>query len=322
MKRTQLALMGLTAALVLTASLGCDGTEKDLASEAQVRSAMQSGRHWLWARQKPDGSWPETGSQFAGGSTALAVWALMESGVEADNPNLVRALNYLAALETEMTYTLAIRANVWASAIRQDPGKYRPLLSRDIRALLGGSREGAYSYESDAEGAALGDQSNSHYAVMGMQTALDNQIEVPGQYWQQVMRYWLGVQNADGGWPYSRPGTPSTPTMTTAAICTLELCMQQTERNEAAERAIQRGRDWLGQQMPESLRRQRLMYYYFLALQRMQRLTGQGRLAGVDLSRRIRVELLTRQMPDGGWDGAWGREIASAYAVLVLSRGL
>jgi hypothetical protein len=322
MRRTQLVLIGLIGALVLTASLGCDGSEKGLASASAVQSAMQSGRDWLWARQKPDGSWPESGSQFAGGSTALAAWALMESGVEADNPDLARALNYLAGLETDMTYTLAIRANVWASAMQKDPGKYRPLLAKDIRALLGGSRDGAYSYESDAEGPALGDQSNSHYAVMGMQTALDNQIDVPRQYWQQVMRYWLGVQNADGGWPYSRPGTPSTPTMTTAAICTLELCMHQTERNDAAERAIQRGRDWLAGQMPESLGRKRLMYYYFLALQRMQRLTGQDRLAGVDLSRQIRVELLTRQMPDGGWDGAWGREIASAYAVLVLSRGM
>ncbi|MFP4354326.1 MAG: hypothetical protein ACLFUJ_04310 [Phycisphaerae bacterium] len=299
--------------------VGCDGQGGRTVGEQATTAAVTNGRSWLWARQQRDGSWPDDGSQFPGGSTALASWAMLASGVELDNPNLSRALNYLAGLETNMTYTLAIRANVWAEAAKLDKAKYQPLLGRDIRALTRGTKEGSYSYQTD-DPAVLGDQSNSHYAVMGVERARENNIEVPAAYWKMVMNYWLKVQNRDGGWPYSRSGTPSTETMTTAAIATLALCMDKLGPDRTAQAAIDRGAAWLEKQMPESLSQNRLMYYYFLALGRMEDLTGRGSLGGVDLSKRVRAELLARQMPDGGWEGVWGRDIASAYAVLVLSR--
>ena len=283
--------------------------------DALIAPAVDS----LWAMQQDDGAWPIQSPQFAGGPTAIAAWALLEQGVEPSNADLEKALGQLARLDTQMTYVLALRANAWAQAARTNPDRYKPLLARDIATLIGGSMDGAYTYKTTSD-LGLGDQSNSHYAVMGVEAAEEVGIQVPAQYWRTVRDYWLKVQNADGGWPYSREGTPSTATMTVAAICTLALCNERVGATDAARAAIDRGVDWLDRNFDGTLEEPKLSYYYFLSLARMRDLTGRQSVGGVQLKPAITAELRRRQQSGGAWTSGWGDTVSTAYGVLTLEK--
>jgi hypothetical protein len=286
-----------------------------------------------------DGSWPNNPESFPGGPTALAAWALLESGVSPDDARLAKALAWLETLKTDKTYTISIRANVWAAASRQSSGliasasppsgsiasasppsgKYDKLLERDVARLYHNTC-GSYSYDIKAETICdIGDQSNGHYAVLGVEAGLGRKIEIPKEYWRTVERYWLSVQNPDGGWPYSRQGTPSSATMTAAGVCAMQLCNNQLQ-DAASASAIQKGLGWMDKNFRQSIKDPSMMYYYFLAVQRMGWLTGKSEIGGVKWAPAMEQELLSRQNKDGSWVGPWGTDVSTAYAILVLGR--
>ena len=323
MDRLALGLVvGVVCAVVLA---GCANGTDDGGGSPELLSerarAVQAGRAFLLARQRGDGSWAPAPMGFPGGSTAMATWALLESDGEPNDPAVAKALAWLRALETDKTYTLSVRANAYRAAAAEGAGAFGDPLQRDVRRLFANSMDGAYTYVVEPKVADIADQSNSHYAAMGVEAGAEEGVKVPREFWRQVMRYWLGTQNPDGGWPYSQQGTPSTPTMTAAALATLGLCRRQLGgETGGADAAIERGADWLGARFRESLRESSVTYYYFLTLDRLERLTGRRRLGGRDISETMVAELLRRQKPDGGWEGSWGRDVSTAYAVIVLSR--
>ncbi len=304
---------------------GCNGNgaleaENGRAAAPSPAAALRGGEAFLWSRQQADGSWPTEPEGFPGGSTALAVWALLDAGVPADDARLAKAMAWLAALETDQTYTLAVRANAWQTA-RTGPAE-DVLLQRvrdDVTRLVGGSGTGGYTYTLNAPPGGLGDKSNSHYAVLGVEAGEAAGLQIPQRYWQMVLRYWLDAQNDDGGWPYSLQGTASSATMTAAGIATLALAQNRLQ-STAADAAIDRGLGWLDTHFAASIEDPAVLYYYFLALQRMGRFVDRQTLGDVEWRPAVRRTLLKRQQPDGHWEGSWGPDISTAYALLVLSR--
>ena len=322
----RIACTALWTATALALPAGCQDS-RSLAPDNQpgvaagpAAAAIDRGQAFLWSRQKDDGSWPAQPVGFPGGSTALAAWALMESGVPADDPRIQKALAWLQETETNRTYTLAVRANAYQRAhARTGDAELRKALRADVTRLVRGSGTGGYTYTVDAPADDLGDKSNSHYAVMGVQAGQAGGLDVPDRYLQRVLKYWVEAQNADGGWPYSRKGTRSTPTMTAAGVATLGFVRQRLDTDEA-EAAIGRGLEWLDEHFQASLKDPAVMYYYFLALQRMGTLVEQGPSTGKAWQQAVRDELLGRQRDDGRWVGSWGPDVSTAYAILVLAR--
>ncbi|MFP4053383.1 MAG: prenyltransferase/squalene oxidase repeat-containing protein [Phycisphaerae bacterium] len=269
------------AVSLLAFTAGCS-TDLSNDSSATVRlQAIAAGRDFLLARQQDDGSWETAPEDFPGGSTAMAVWALLESGSSPDDPALQKALAYLRDVTSDKTYTVAVRANAYQAATAKGASAFRQPLEKEVRRLVGGSVKGAYTYVVEPKVEDISDQSNSHYAAMGVEAGLQTGQDVPAEFWKQVMRYWVRTQNPDGGWPYSQQGTPSTPTMTAAAVATLGLCHKQLGgENPQAQSAIDRGIRWLAPRFEESLTNSSVAYYYLLTLDRMELLTGHRRING------------------------------------------
>ena len=307
------SIVSAMAGLAVLALLGCD---KPGVNPKSRHNAMARGVTYLQERQQADGAWEPHHPSFPGGSTALASWALLEADQAGSQRAIGKALAWLADLKTDRTYTLAIRANVWQRAA-EDNEQYTSKLQADVQRLIRGAADGAYSYTADPKMVGMGDQSNSHYGVMGVEAGVRGNIEVPAEYWRNVANYWRNMQNRDGGWPYSLPGNPSTATMTAAGVATLALCDQQLA--QSTDRSVQQGMDWLSEHFLVSLRDPHRTYYYFLALQRMARLADRDALADRNVETTIVAELIRLQKPDGSWNGPWGTEIATAYAVIVLA---
>jgi hypothetical protein len=89
-------------------------------SDPAVAEASKKGADFLWSRQHADGSWApfdrakddkgnEPATYNPAGPTSLAVYALLESGVSAQDERMAKALNWLAGQPSFKTYTLGIR---------------------------------------------------------------------------------------------------------------------------------------------------------------------------------------------------------------------
>ncbi len=314
--------LAIVLILLAVCTAGCTHENFHHSGPSTARQkAIDAGREFLLQRQQEDGSWVAQPEGFPGGSTALAVWALLESGSSPDDQAVRKGLARLRRLKSDKTYTVSVRANAYQAAVQRGAADFRDPLKGEVRRLVAGSVRGAYTYVVKPRVADISDQSNSHYAAMGVQAGVEAGETVPAEFWKQVSRYWVRTQNSDGGWPYSQQGTPSTPTMTAAAIATLGLCDRQMEGQDGrAREAIDKGLAWMKPRLEESLAESSVPYYYFLTLDRLERLTGRERIGDVDLSARAVAELLRRQRTDGGWEGSWGRDVSTAYALLVLSR--
>lgn len=319
----------IIAGLMLVAGCQVDVAGQVAApSPDNVNAAVKAGQRALLARQRPDGSWVDNAEGFPGGPSALAAWALLECCNSPEEPKMVSALAYLQGLRTDKTYTVAIRANVWAAAERLQPGRFGNDLRVDTERLFRHSIRGAYSYVTTQGCSDITDQSNSHYGVLGVQAAIGSKVAIPREYWQDVRKYWLDMQNVDGGWPYSRKGTPTSATMTVAGIATLQLCQEQLgaagsvpkTADPALAAAIGRGLAWVDANFQATLKDPQVLYYYFLSIDRLGRTSGRTQLGGVDWKAAVTAELIRRQNPDGTWDGPWGKDVSTAYALLVLAR--
>jgi hypothetical protein len=288
---------------------------------AEGVAAVEKGKTFLMSRQQDDGSWADSPQGFPGGATALASWAMIENGLSDKDSRIAKALDILAALKAEKTYTVAIRANVWAcpgcGGCGGDP-KYKKRLQDDAQQLWESSIKGAHSYIVTSTCPATGDQSNSHYAVMGVQAGQSLGVKAPKEYWQSVAKHWMAVQNDDGGWPYSQQGTPSTATMTAAGVHAISMCMSNLDADGTMTKSRDRGLAWMDKNFAKSLKDPEMVHYYLLAVQRMAVATGRDKIGDVDWRQAVTKELLSRQKSDGSWEGPWGKDVATSYALLVL----
>src|SRR5688500_6532777 len=103
------------------------------ATPEQVDKAIKRAVDHLLKVQKENGTWevvdvkadpkaPEgKGSPYStsggqwGGLTALATYALLSSGIGAEDPKLAPAITFLKKADIDGTYALAMRMWVWAS---------------------------------------------------------------------------------------------------------------------------------------------------------------------------------------------------------------
>ena len=322
-----------------------------------VKKAIDKGAEFLWSAQMPDGSWHlwSVGGQTDGykdyidGTTALAAYALMESGAKPFDKNMVRALSwlqnvsrrsdkgvYLAKGYLPKTYCLGLRCQAWLAAIRQKETKYRLDLKRDAKQLMMSTSDGSYSYDSTGKPAA-GDHSNSQYGVLGVWAAAMDNIEVPRAYWLLVKKHWEGMQCPDGGWVYSGKNPPGTPPMSAAGVATLYVCFDNlygdsfATCNPAREGRnalvpIQRGLDWFDQKFAGTIGG--VDSYYLYGVERIGLASGYKYFGTTDWYKAGVKLLLKGQAADGtplagSWKSISHGDLvdATAQCMLFLIRG-
>ena len=330
-------------------------------SDAAVAGAINRAREFLWSKQNPAGHWGSLvgkARSYEDGPTALATYALLASGVKATEPRMTKALDWLAAQKTEMTYCLGLRCNVWVLANSATNNRYRPQLWQDLKLLLAGEQNGGYGYKCAPEGtpgSAKGnpgrakgtpgsekgnpgrvDNSNSQYGVLGVWAAALAYEEIPTAYWQHVLDHWKACQDSDGGWSYgAKADQNSTATMTAGGLATLFVCFDNLLYTKFLRckvdidfKQLDKGLAWMAKNFANVIKGAggaKLgigdIYYLLYGVERVGLACGHKYLGSADWYKLGAERVLAAQQSGGAWNGKWDEVVSTSLATLFLVRG-
>lgn len=278
---------------------------------AAVETARRKAVRFLTERQSKDGTWRATLSTFVdmpGGETALVALALLEAGVPPTDPALVKAVGDLAAQPPRKTYVVGLQTRVLA---RADPKAHAARIQANAdwlvaRAIgLGTGRLAGWSYPGADAGnnGTLGDGSNTHFAVFGLDAAATAGARLDPGIWIAVRDMYVRTR-LPAGWKYHNspldPGTSRT--MTAAALAGLAVADRHSAPTAAGRDAAAEGmRAFLepGADRPKSVG------YQWLVTAELGRATGADTFRSgkreVRWYRDGAEKLLADQRADGSW---------------------
>jgi len=326
------------------------GAERgDDVSAEQVRKAIDRGINFLRERQQRDGSFKEL-APYTVGATGLCALALMESGVDPQDPAVQRALSYIRTGKAESTYDVSLQTMALCrGGAASDLVKIRDNVRWLERAQKAdGDDRGSWGYTL-APGPC--DNSNAQFALLALYDAQQAGVPVNPETWKQALLYWERTRNADGSWGYKQGG-PGRGTMTCAGISSLVIagagvhsddaraddatcrCTEQTV-NQSLENGLRWLADHFRVESNPGTDKHSYRFYFLYGLERAGRLTGrrflvpsvrrEGRALGHDWYRAGTNSLVKTQDAAGFWKGEGMGEneehIATSFALLFLSKG-
>jgi hypothetical protein len=226
----------------LALAVAADKADKEL--REQVDAARTKAIKYLKANQGRDGDWEAfpvnvIGGQ-KGGPTALAALALLEAGVPATDPVVAKAVDYLAALKPERTYVVGLQTQVLA---RADPKKYAKEIQANVdwlleKAIYKGDTLTGWSYPMNA----IADNSNTHFAVMGLHAAARAGAKVDPDIWKKIRAFYADTQNNNGGWPYASVGDlPTSHSMSVVGLLGLAVAAKYDKQAQGPGPAFDKG---------------------------------------------------------------------------------
>ena len=299
------------------------GPKGPLQNEKRV---VERSIEFLKKQQLENGQWPELDS-LPGGTTSLALCALLQAGVPASDPAIQNGLKALRGVEPQRVYVVSLQTIAFCLA---DPKGDAELIRRNVQWLQDAqnSASGGLRYHLQKQGAGVtadkGDGSNSRFAVLALHQAAESGFEVPARTWQLVRNFWIDGRVKDGGWGYV-PGVNSTPTMTCSGIASLAIVHRNSEPKDnaalAKDEAIRGGLAWLTNRVlpaPSSP----WFFYHAHCVERAAHLNRVDRIGEVDWRAELVAEMLKRQQLDGSFGGdarAESRLIATSFALMTLS---
>ncbi|MCA9166139.1 MAG: DUF4159 domain-containing protein [Planctomycetales bacterium] len=317
----------------------------------QVNQAIQRGIAFLKKQQDPrTGEWHwELDDSQPGGVTALCTLALLNSGVDRDDPVLTRGLAAVRRPASTMkTYTVALKTMVLCAA---DPETDRPLIRNYVTWLqrnqvANDNDTGGWGYL----GGGTADPSNTQYAMMALYEAERVGVEVQDIVWRRALGYWTRLQLKDSGaWKYTI-GDSASGSMTCAGIASTIIALGQVTEADARirgdvveccqpqmdESIPLRGLEWLAKHFsvsgnPASSGRNdrtsnaTYYHYYMYGVERIGRMTANRFIGQHDWYREGAEILLRSQDPiSGAWKGIGiesSQEIATSLSLLFLAKG-
>ena len=301
-------------------------------SDQAVQNAVKRGVAYLLKAQQANGSWGDKGEHGnQTGRTALATYALLESGMDPQNDRIKKALYWVGRCPNEIgTYSLGLRCVMWEAANRRANGRYRKVLHHDAKQLWQTTVTGSYDYHSKGlTRVGRWDNSNSQYGLLGVWAADMAHIEVPQSYWARVAKHWESCQNGDGGWGYQKG--ESAAGMVAGGVASLYVAYDHVYRDHfvtCGRRGygpVKKGIGWIDKNFTQTLAGQQLghsdMYYYLYGVERVGLASGYKHFGKVDWYKRGAEYLISHQSGDGSWTGKWGGEVGTAYSLLFLVRG-
>lgn len=191
--------------------------EERAALKARVDGAVAKGIEWLKRQQTKDGNWgsvPLAEFVFHEGPTALALLALLDSGVYRGEEAISRGFEWLLARDFTKTYDVAI--SMMALEAKATPPE-------ELRARAAGSKAGAgqrtlndrerewmqraakwlvdnrsgpvWSYPRPG---AEPDNSNTQYGILGLKSAARCGVKVDRDVWIDALQYFIRAQEPKG----------------------------------------------------------------------------------------------------------------------------
>ncbi len=337
---------GLVVLLVAAVLTRGQATAQGGVTSEEVEQSIRNGIKYLKERQRADGSWPGEIQTAPTGVTSLTALALLTAGEKSDSPTIQRTLTLLRRLgphQLNSTYAIGLQTMVFAAA---DPEADRARLVANVDWLEQAQHKdprheswaGNWGYTD--QHAQPGDNSNTQYALLGLNAASEAGIPVRPEVWGLSRAYFEYYQNRDGGWGYTPRHKQSTASMSCAGIASLIICgsrrfqslehLQGESIRQCGEGALDpflnRGIDWLANHFDVHQNvghGQQWKIYYLYGLERAGRLSG-VRFFGQNDWYRLGAEELVRSQNklSGFWTGGGETDIvATSLALLFLAKG-
>ncbi len=295
---------------------------------AKIRAAIDDAVMFLRSQQHKNGS---IGNRHQAGGTALAALTMLAAGANPQSdPELKKALEWLAKQNINNTYVRGISANTWEYALRKVPydKRIRAALKTDFDWLmkaLGDRQAWRYTMESRDW-----DNSCTQYGVLGIWAAARAGFDPGDAFWKKMSKHFRGCQNADGGWGYMSGG--SSPNMATAGLASMFLVFDMyhgksfysrdnqrtftTGDAAAVLKSIERGMTWLG-----AKKSGKGGGYYLYGIERTGVAGGRKYIGGEDWFANGALTVLTNQRRDGSIPGQYGTVINTCFCTLFLVYG-
>lgn len=327
-------LTGLVMAVAIAFSHAA-AIAQDVSSK-QVQDAIEKGIAFLRNRQMDSGYWPDDGA-YPGGSSSLAILALLNAGVPANDPALVKGLDKLGTVTNQSTYVVSLKCQAYAAA---DPKleKYSTQLKAAATWLVTnqcrqGTLTGTWGYTARDRG---GDNSNTQFALLGLHEAAKVGIDVPEIVWKTSKDHFIGTQSNDGGWGY-RGKSNSYGSMTSAGLASLFICGQRLDvggdkkfvngaypdcGKYLQNTQLVKGINWLASNFTVRENpgyRQSWLLYYLYALERTGMISGLTTFGKHDWYREGAARIIQLQDGNGGWSN--GTIYETSFALLFLAKG-
>jgi hypothetical protein len=309
-----------------------------------IQQAIEKARDWLVKQQKPDGSWVAMRSDDRRvGATGLAILALANAGLGADDPAVRRGLDWLRGQKAEETYAVALQTLALAML---SPAADRAILERNVAWLEAsqvkrGRASGAWSYGRKPDGES-GDNSNSQFALLALHEAARVGVKVRDDTWLRAQEYWVGCANADGSWGYTMGNMAGSGSMTCAGIASVWITVEHV--GAAAARAagdnvaccgggaspkpLERGLNWLGRRFSvvenPGTGGQTWLFYYLYGLERVGRFTARRFIGDADwYLEGARMFVGIQNGFTGEFPGTRIEDpmVATSFALLFLAKG-
>ena len=192
--------------------------------------------------------------------------------------------------------------------------------------------------------AAPGDNSNTQYALLGLEAASEAGVAVKPEVWALARSYWESSQRQDGSWTYTPNGNVSTASMACAGVSSLiisrhwssPLKSQEALSGErfrdcgkgVADLNVEGGLDWLAThfRIDENFGMGRQWaFYYLYGLERAARLSGTRLIGRNDWFRLGATHLIGLQDKHSGtWEGDLNERekvLATSFALMFLAKG-
>jgi hypothetical protein len=277
-----------------------------------------------------DGNWEKNAPElWQGGTTALALLALLHAGEKPDSKVIADGLKYLRSLETKYVYTLSLQTLVFCKAAdKQD----RERSQRNTERLLQGQRKDGlgrwvgWTYGLESDGPP--DNSNTAFAVSALHAADLAGARVEKEVWEAIQKYYLDTQLRPGGWPY-RDRLGASLSMSCHGVAGLFITEKHLKHKpDELGRSIKKGLQFIGDAF-KLTSEDANCYYLLYSLSHAGRLSGKKILGEAKDQEakgwyQLGAEFLVKeQAANGSWKvrEAWpGVEIHSTcFALLFLS---
>ena len=221
---------------------------KDDKAEKEFREKVDTARakaiKYLKDAQSKDGDWEAVALNVVGGmkggSSALATLALLEAGVPANDPVITKAVTYLLTLKPEKTYVVSLQTQVLA---RVDPKKYATEIQTNAdwlmdKAIYKGGKLTGWSYPMNT----IADNSNTHFAVVGLHAAAQAGAKVDAEIWKKIRDFYAATRRDEWGWTYANVDVASPSLSSTiGALTSLTLAVKYDKNAKGPDEAFEKG---------------------------------------------------------------------------------